>query len=211
MNDKKKAIVIGEYSRVEYHPLKGVDKELERILSGFRLEFTEEYDRFRAQSLAQYDLCLSFTDHWKEKLSDEQTAGLLSFVCNGGGLLAIHNGIAIQNRFELAQLCGGKFIRHPEQKLLDYRPAATGHEILDGIEGFSFVDEPYQFELDPFTEKTMLLEYESEGSVWPSAWAIRYGLGRVVYLSPGHNAEAYSDPMFGKLIERSALWAIGKL
>ena len=208
---KKKAIVIGEYSRVEYHPLKGPDKEFEEILTDFEVDCTEDYERFRADSLASYDICIPFVDHWNEKMSDSQTAGLLTYICNGGGLLIVHNGIAIQTRYELAQLAGGKFIRHPDQKVLTYQPTPTDHVITEGIKSFSVMEEPYQFELDNFTEKTMLLEYESEGKQWPAAWAHQYGLGKVVYLSPGHCVETFKDPMFRELIRRSALWAAGML
>ena len=207
MNNVKKAIIIGEYSRVEYHPLKGVDKELIDILSDFKIDCTEDYDSFKADTLNEYDLCIPFVDHWKEKLTDEQTAGLLSYVSNGRGLLIIHNGIAIQNRYELAQLAGGKFTSHPDQKVLRYEIAAPEHILMEGIEAFEIKEEPYQFEFDNFTEKTILLEYESEGKQWPAAWAHGYGLGRVVYLSPGHQQASFLNPMYRKLIHRSALWA----
>lgn len=209
--NKKKAIIIGEYSVVEWHPLSGTDKVLQGILSDFETDCTEDYDAFKAENLGKYDLCISFVDHWNESLTDEQTAGLLTFVCTGGGLLLIHNGIAIQNRFELAQLVGAKFTMHPDQKVLTYTPVAADHIIVEGIGSFSFQDEPYQFEFDNFTEKTLLLDYESEGNRWPSSWAHKYGMGRVVYLSPGHNAEAFQDPMYRKLICRGALWCIGML
>lgn len=211
MSKKLKAIIIGEYSRVEYHPFKGADKELIEILADFEIECTEEYDRFKAENLNQYDLCISFVDHWKEKLSDEQTAGLLTYVSNGGALLIIHNGIAIQNRYELAQLAGGKFVMHPDQKVLSYRPSLSEHIIMEGIGGFELMEEPYQFEFDSFTEKTILLEYDSEGKSWPAAWAHCYGLGRVAYLSPGHNIDSFLNPMYRKLINRGALWVTGLL
>lgn len=211
MNKEKKAIVIGEYSRVEYHPLKGVDHELTDMLSDFKLEFTEDYNRFKTDSLKKCDLLISYVDHWKEKLTDEQTTGLLSYVCSGGGFLILHNGIAIQSRYELAQLAGARFTSHPDQEVLSYRVKAPEHIILEGIDSFEIKEEPYQFEFDVFTEKTLLLTYECGGKQWPAAWAHGYGSGRVVFLSPGHQRDSFLNPMYRKLIQRSALWAVGLL
>lgn len=204
----KQAIMIGNYSNVEWHPLKGPDKELAEILNDFGVEFTEDYDRFRYDSLSRYDLCIAYTEN---RLTDEQVAGLLTYVLNGGGLLALHNGIVVEARYEAAHLAGGRFRSHPDQKVLTYMPAGSGHVILEGIESFDIMEEPYQFDLDNLLETTLLLEYESEGKKWPAAWAHNYGHGRVVYLSPGHQLASFMVPMYRNLIRRGALWAAGML
>lgn len=201
--NRPSCLVLGNYTNVSYHPLKGPDKELQEILQGFEIEFTEDYDRFCGTSLRPYDLCVSYTE---DRLSDEQVAGLCSYVLNGGGLLAIHNGISVNARYEAAHLIGGRFRAHPDQKVLTYKPANTGHGILDGIGSFSMQEEPYQFDIDNLIETTLLLEYESEGRQWPAAWAHSYGRGRVAYLSPGHNTGSFMDPVYRELIHRSALW-----
>lgn len=82
---------------------------------------------------------------------------------------------------------------------------------MEGIESFDIMEEPYQFDIDNLIETTLLLEYESEGKKWPAAWAHGYGLGRVVYLSPGHQLASFTVPMYRKLIRRSALWAAGMI
>jgi len=207
----RKAILIGDNDHAEWHPLKGPGKEISEILSEFDIVQTEDYDQFKEENLKQCNLCISFTDRWSEKLTDAQTAGLLSYVAHGGGLLMIHNGIAIQTRYELAQLAAGKFTRHPEQKSLTYTPASSGHIILEGIESFTVKEEPYQFVMDNLAQTSLLLEYESEGRQWPAAWAHGYGSGRVVYLSPGHNIETFHNPAYRRLIHRSGLWAAGEL
>ncbi len=205
----KKAILIGDNGKMKYHPLSGPDRELSDILDEFEMEITEDYDSFKEESLKAFDLCISFTDCWDDKLGDEQAVGLLSYVAHGGGLLSIHNGISLCGRYELAQLHGGKFTGHPEQKVLTYTPAFPGHVITDGIKSFSVLEEPYMFDMDDFTDTSILLEYESEGRKWPAAWAHVYGMGRVVYLSPGHNLETFLEPVYRKLISRSAAWATG--
>lgn len=211
MTMNKKAILIGDNALAEWHPLKGPDREFIQILPEFEIIQTEDYDQFKEENLKQYNLCIAFTDRWKEKLTDSQTTGLLSYVAHGGGMLMIHNGIAIQTRYELAQLAAGRFTGHPEQKALIYTPTSSGHAIMDGIESFTVKEEPYQFIMDNLAQTTLLLEYEYEGKQWPAAWAHNYGSGRVVYLSPGHNIETFLDPMYRKLIHRSGLWAAGEL
>ncbi len=208
MGKLMKAVLVGDNTLAEWHPLKGPDKEISEILSDFEVFQTEDYNQFSEENLKSYNLCIAFTDRWTHKLSDEQTTGLLSYVAHGGGLLIVHNGIAIQTRYELAQLAGGKFTKHPDQKVLTYTPVSSGHAIMEGIESFSVKEEPYQFALDNLIETTMLLEYESEGKQWPAAWAHGYGSGRVVYLSLGHNIETFMEPMFRKLLHASALWAV---
>lgn len=59
----KKAIVIGNYTNLEWHSLKGPDIELAEILGDFEVEFTEDYDRFRYDSLRKYDLCVAYTEN----------------------------------------------------------------------------------------------------------------------------------------------------
>lgn len=208
MGKLMKAVLIGDNTLAQWHPLKGPDKEISEILSDFEVFQTEDYNQFLEENLESYNLCIAFTDRWKERLTDKQTTGLLSFVAHGGGLLMLHNGIAIQTRYELAQLAGCKFTGHPEQTVLTYTPVQSGHAIMKGIESFSVKEEPYQFMIDNLIETTMLLEYEFEGKQNPAAWAHDYGSGRVVYLSPGHNIETFMEPMFRKLLHASALWAV---
>ena len=54
-------------------------------------------------NLYPYELCIAYSDLWDERVSPRQTAGLLSYVSGGGGLLVIHNGVTLANRYELAR------------------------------------------------------------------------------------------------------------
>ena len=206
--NKLKALLAGNYSRVEYHPLEGVDRQLCALLQDeWNIECTEDYDMLRAGQLERFLLCISYIDTWKEKKTGKQVAGLLSFVSGGGGLLVIHNGISLHNDYELAQMMGAKFLGHPAYEKLHFKSTAPDHEIMKGIESFEIEDEPYRFEFDNLTEKTVLFEYGNEGSVWPGAWALEYGLGRVVYLMPGHTADSFANLQYREIIRRSAGWA----
>jgi len=205
MTLKRKAILIGDVELAKYHPMTGFDQEFEAILPEFMIDKTTDYDAFLATRLNPFDLCICFADRWIA-LSDDQTAGLLSFVAQGGGLLLVHHGISIQARPELAQLAGGFFTGHPEQLVLNYEPTSSIHPLSSGLSGFSAQEEPYQFMIDDFAKATVLLTYDLNGTSCPAAWARPFGRGRVVNLSPGHNLDTVLIPAYREWIRRSASW-----
>lgn len=204
----RKALLLGDYTYPEYHPLQGVDEEISHILHDFMtVQCSENRKMLLKENISSFDLCISYCDSRKDTISPQQTAGLLSYVSGGGGLLVIHNGITLQNRYEIAQLLGAKFLNHPAAGELHFTVAAPEHPAMEGIEPFTMDEEPYRFEFDSFTERTVLLEYEHEGKKWPAAWAQSYGLGRVVYLMPGHQQPTFQQEGYRKLILQAAKWA----
>ncbi|AWB47074.1 ThuA domain-containing protein [Paenibacillus sp. CAA11] len=205
---RKKALLVGNYTHPKFHPLQGVDREITHTLQDhFSVQCTENQQMLEPGNITGYDLCISYIENWSDKLSLRETSGLLSFVSQGGGLLVLHQGIGIQDRYEVAQLMGAKFTGHPSRRQLSLRVSAPEHDILQGIEPFEIDEEPYRFEFDPFTEKTILMEYEEEGELHPAAWAHAYGLGRIVYLMPGHDEGSFKHPEYRKLVLQAAKWA----
>ena len=208
LTNRKQAILLGDYTNPPYHPLDKIEQELVDILHDqITVVGTEDYDIMHADNLHNIDLFISYTDCWNKKVTSAQAAGLLSYVSNGGGLLVLHTGISLQDKYELCQMMGAKFTGHPPfQKLRFEIAAAAEHEILDGFEPFSVEDEPYQYEFDPFTEKMVLFEYSFDNKRWPAAWVHEYGLGKIVYLMPGHTVEAFQNPIYRKIIQNSVKW-----
>jgi uncharacterized protein len=43
----------------------------------------------------------------------------------------------------------------------------------------------------------------------PAGWADFFGLGRIVYLMPGHTIKPFRHPAYREIIHRSGLWAAG--
>lgn len=209
MRTKQKAIAFGDYTDPDWHQFTAIDAELGTILAEeVELTCTEDYGGLARDELAAYDLIITYADRWKAKSTPELVDAVLAFVAGGGGMLCLHNGIIVSD-YELTQMYGGIFTMHPPYETLQFRVPATEHPILEGISDFAMGEEPYQFDLDPFTERTALLEYEYEGRRWPAAWAHRFAKGRVVYLAPGHNVESFQHPMFRRLIANGARWAMG--
>lgn len=208
---KPKALLLGDYENAPYHPLGAVEETLLSILStDWEIAPTDRYELLASEELNQYRLCISYADRWESPLTSEETAGLLRYVAGGGGLLILHNGISLQARSELAQLAGARFTGHPEYTELPFRPSAKEHPVLSGIGPFVMDEEPYRFEQDGLSDHEVLLTYSHDGQDWPAAWTKRVGLGRMVYLMPGHHRPSFEHAEYAKLVRNGAAWA-GKL
>ncbi|WP_258171346.1 ThuA domain-containing protein [Paenibacillus sp. R14(2021)] len=209
---RPRLLLLGDNARALWHPLAPVKEQLDAMLgSAFDIFVSEDYDALASLHERDYDALLSYADCWESKLTPEQTAGLLRFVSQGGGLLVIHNGISLQVSYELAQVIGAKFIGHPPYQPLTYVRAAFDHPLLEGVSDFTVEEEPYRFELDTFTPRRILLEFDYEGARYPAAWEHPYGLGRVVYLQPGHCAASFQPASYRRLIVNSLRWVSTRL
>ncbi|WP_042162995.1 ThuA domain-containing protein [Paenibacillus gorillae] len=203
-------LLLGDNEKAEWHPLEPARQQLAELLGeAFQLNVTEDYNALSGLSSVAVDAVVSYADCWSRSIEPEQAAGLLSYVAGGGGLLVIHNGISLQNSYELAQLIGGKFTTHPDYQTLHYYRSAPEHPLLQDVSDFTVDEEPYMFEFDSFAPRNVFLEYEFEGKRYPAAWEHRYGLGRVVYLQPGHCEPSFKPEAYRQLIRNSASWAAG--
>ena len=203
-----KAIIIGDYSNPDYHPLNNIEGSLKEILSDkVNLTFTEDRASFNYERLSEFNFCILYVDSFGKKLSSAQITGLLTYVLKGGGLLVIHNGISYQDNAEFAQLVGAKFINHPPYQKLTYKSQGVVNPILAGIEDFEMEEELYIFEFDNFSNHEVLLYASNAEMTIPAAWLKNYGEGRVVYLSPGHDVNSFSNSTFRQLIVNCAKYA----
>jgi type 1 glutamine amidotransferase len=140
----------------------------------------------------------------------ELEGNISSYVKNGGGLLLIHGAITTQNNSaEFSRLIGGSFDYHPKQQKFQVRLADSSHPLVQAfpVEGFSHVDEPYFYKnaysnLD-FTPLLYFSNVEiegqrkgqelKEGKTYVS-WIRSEEKGRVMYISPSHNAQSFDNP-----------------
>jgi len=205
----KRILVIGDYEEGKWHPLTGVDKQFEKILSGYEVKCTADYTVLAPCDLKVYDILICYTDAWRARGTHELAGSILSYVADGGKLLSIHSGIIMSNTPEMELMQGGKFTGHPEACDLTYTPASH-HPIMDGITEFVIFEEPYRFTMANIAEPEILLTYAHEGKSWEAAWTLPYGKGSVVYLSMGHSAISFDSAMFAKTIVNSANWLASK-
>ncbi len=192
-----------------YHPMEEVGRRVQELLPELEIRLTDREGELRELERETYDICFLYTDFENPPLARETAAALLGFAAQGGGIFAIHGGIAIQNRPELGQLLGGIFTGHPPYDGLPtvyYKVADPAHPLTAGVEDFAIPDELYLFELPKLEDRRIFLSYEEKGVLYPAGWTREYGLGRVVYLCCGHNVHAFEEEMLCRLIKNGAEW-----
>jgi type 1 glutamine amidotransferase len=145
-------------------------------------------------------------DHneWTGRGIEQQLA---RFVELGGGLLAIHSGIAgYQGVPVMRRLLGGVFVGHPPECEVRLQPVGR-HAILgDRPTAFSVWDEHYQVCLEA-SDTTVFLHSLSPAGVQPAGWTREHGSGRVCVLTPGHNQPVWLHPGYRQLVFAGLLWA----
>ncbi|WP_154121007.1 ThuA domain-containing protein [Paenibacillus monticola] len=207
-----KALALGSYTEAKYHPFAGVDHEFEQVFAGeLEVQSSEDYGLLNKDTLSEYKLVIAYTEFSDVKISLQHSSALLSYVAGGGGLLVVHNGISLQRNQELGVMLGGYFTHHPEYTSLHLSIPVPEHPIMQGIGDFVIQDEPYYFEMQPHFETTILAEYPHDGAMRPAAWCHEFGLGRVVYLMPGHHLPSFSVEPFRQMIKQGGLWAAALL
>lgn len=168
-------------------------------------------------TMTQHEKYAPEREAWAYSPSAQTRVALQQHLENGGGLLGLHTAsICFDDWPQWGRMLGGcwEWNRswHPPlgRVQLDFGgPSRLTH----GLSPCTLQDEAYC---------NLRVEPASEVFGWVSAddgvtstgrqaacWSARYGRGRSVYLSPGHDAASLQQAQFGRLIKRSALWAAG--
>ncbi len=176
--------------------------------------------------LVVYALRWSMTQHekyapdrarWALALPEAARRAIAGHVRAGGGLLGLHTAsICFDDWQEWGEVLGGAWTWgtsfHPP--LGPVRVHLDGRQALaHGLEGFELTDEAYsQLRLAPGVEVCGWVESTAApGSTrQPAVWTHRYGNGRAVYDSLGHDAASLQHPIHRRLLRRAALWASGR-
>jgi uncharacterized protein len=140
--------------------------------------------------------------------SERHEQAIAAFVRAGGGLVALHAGLAsYAHAGPYGSTLHGTFLMHPEQQP-EFRVRSTGaaHALLEGFSEVSFRDEMYFVRVDS-ADITRLLESSAPdyGSS-TTAWAHACGAGRVFCFTPGHRAEVLADPAYRRFVANGILW-----
>lgn len=215
----KKVFLTGDPTHPLHHRYQNVSAALESIFteSGYALAcVSEHFETFETQDYEQYDLAVFYTDHWIDKTgtSHQQVQALVDYIAGGGALMVLHN-LDIGVDKELAQLLGARLRRtlQPQGGLIrqTFFPSAE-HPASAGTEAFTLEEERFAVDYAPFTKREVLLTAQSaDGITVPAGWAVSFGLGRAAYLSPGHTMQAFTQPMYRRLIARTADWLTRQL
>lgn len=194
-----------------YHPAQVPVQGLEPLKAQFALDIVEDGFAVDATLLRRYDVVLlsksdcRTTEDNTPWLTPERQAALDAYVANGGGLLAVHSGIAGYNDNEgMRTLLGALFAWHPAQLEVALDPA-QGHPLCQGVAAFAGMDEHYFVNRSPEAVEVFLTSRSRHGSV-PAGWTRRHGAGRVAVLTPGHNVEMWWDANFQQLLANTLRW-----
>ena len=194
---------------------------------GIRSEIREDFNLVEDGSILGFDLltlnCVRWTcdqtpkwrGRWGFRLPEAASSGLLGFLEQGKGLLALHAAtICFDDWPEYRRILGawwewGTSGHAPLQKHR-VRVCTGTHPIVKGIEDFDIIDELYTDaritdRVDP------LIEGDWQGKRHPILWVRDCGNARVCYNALGHGPEAFGHPSNRLLIQRGALWVCRKL
>jgi type 1 glutamine amidotransferase len=205
-----KVLLLGDYANAQWHPLRGVDEEIIRILDGFDVAVSEDYPYLKLEEMQEYGLIVNYMDAIDRRAGADFAGALLGYAAGGGAVLTLHNGIIAHSLPEVEQMIGASFTGHPQQEVIEY-VYANAHPIMKAVDSFSIDEEPYQFEIDKLAGLNIIMEYIYKDKKYPAAWLRGFGKGKICYLSPGHNKNSFLNEGFGNLLRRSALWCAGEL
>ncbi len=80
------------------------------------------------------------------------------------------------------------------------------HPVVAGLGDMTFSDELYVLDRAP-RDATVLAVAEWQGSAQPMVYVKPYGVGKVLYVAPGHDEATYGHPAFRRLVMQGLAWA----
>ena len=194
---------------------------------------------FAADSLKRFDAV--FLNNTVGNLFEDPALrrSLVEFVVGGRGLMGVHGASVAFTRWpgahedwpEFGLMLGGRGARHREStERVVITPELAGHALLApfGNEPFEYRDEFFRVD-DPYSRKRVrvLLSIDvarsgigGPGDTRPAertdgdyalAWLRRYGRGRVLYSTIGHNPYVFADPRMLDFYLRAAQFVLGDL
>ncbi|HEX8027013.1 MAG TPA: ThuA domain-containing protein [Vicinamibacterales bacterium] len=170
-------------------------------------------------NLANVD-AIFFLGHRDVPIDEAQKKELLAFVRDDGkGLVAAHTGLtAFESWPEFGELLGGRYDGHPWHQ--------QGTVINEGADfpatkhfppTFTIDDEFYQAKnFSPNARVLLRLDVskmpphaELRNQGFPLVWVQKYGKGRVMYSSFGHDASIYDNRDVAQMFLEGIRWALG--
>ena len=160
------------------------------------------WDQLRAESTADSAAVMA--------KAQELESNLIEFVSQGGGLLLLHGAVTtLNNSSKFSDLVGASFDYHPPQQQVQVKLENPNHPLVAAFpkEGFSHVDEPYFYKnaysklnftpllyFDNAQIQSQRPNQELKSGKTYVAWIRPEGKGKVMYISPSHNAQSFENP-----------------
>jgi type 1 glutamine amidotransferase len=190
---------------------------------------TENGATFDPAILSRFDAVV-FNNVSGDVFTPAQRAAFKQFVENGGGFVGVHGAggdFSYDWRWYVNDLIGAQFIGHPmgpQFQQATVRIEDKTHPSTCGLpDSWTRTDEWYSFEkpvrkpgyhvlatLDEatYSPKGMFGQRLAMGKDHPIAWWHLVGKGRVFYSAMGHQASAYAEPDYRKMLLGALTWVL---
>ena len=216
-------VLLGDH----YHPPDYIRPPLESALKAAGVDATFVYDvtKLTAANLKGVKLLVVLRDgmNWPEPdgkpqwwMTGKQEKAIVAFVESGGGLLALHNAMALkpwgkkQPQSPYTRLIGCSYGGHGRtDEKFTVKVVRKDHPVTKGIGDYKATDErhtPVMLAKDA----TVLLRSGSGEKEAVAGYVRTAGKGRVCYLANGHDGNALSLPAVQRLIANAAKWCSRK-
>ena len=180
----------------------------------FEVAISTDKDVFASDKLGDYDVLVLNFGFWSEPdPSDKSKAGLLKYVENGGGVVALHFACSsFQDWKEYRELLGRVWVKgvggHGPYGEFTVNVKDAEHPVTKGLENIKTEDELYA-KLSGDAEIQVLATADSEwsGKTEPIVFVKSYGKGRVLQNVLGHGIDAKQNENYQRLLKRSVEWA----
>lgn len=240
-----KALFLTKSGTFQHYPITNRNDEpsvsetvLREVLAkqNIQLDATKDASRINADTLADYDLVIFYTqgDLTKEGLDGYPPMepgglqALFDWIKQGGGFIGFHSATDTLRPntpddpiTPFTAMIGGAFLSHGQQFEGTLRLVDASHPTLAGVpDGFSIKDEWYTFQhvdrdgmhvlalLDPGEERDKQDLYNR--APYPVIWCKASGKGRIYYNAMGHRPDVWANATFHRMIANAARWALGQ-
>lgn len=173
---------------------------------GIYTHYSDSQNDLNTENLNQFDSVIFYGN--QTGLTAHQEAALLSFVNDGGGIVAIHSASAMFPESDaFINLIGGAFKAHGTGTFSTKR-VVSNHPSMTEVPEIESWDETYvHMKHNPDKE---ILSVRVEGDhEEPWTWVRNQGDGRVFYTAWGHDERTWGNDGFKQLIERGLRWSVG--
>jgi type 1 glutamine amidotransferase len=213
---KAKVLIVTGFD-VPVHNWEESSRTIHAILSEsgqFDLTISTDKEVFASPSLGQYQAIVLSYGFWKEPEPSEQAkSGLLDYVEQGGGVVALHfASSSFQDWDDYGVLLGRVWKKgvagHGPYGQFEVNIKDSQHPITRGLEDFKTQDELYAKLSGEEKIEVLATAYSDwSESVEPIVFVKRYGRGRVVQNVLGHDLDSKQNASYQQLLINGVQWA----
>ena len=199
------------YQGGRYHSIDKTYNNFQSILKEYIIDNYVTTDIFSKKEFFDYSTMIFFSQ--EGEFTEDQEKNVLEFIASGKGFIGLHGASAsFKKHPKYFEMLGGRFIGHKDLQDFDVKIIDFKHPITNGLNNFSFKDEPYRHDFSMGENIHVLAKadyYDKEDPhLEPIVWIKNYRQGRVFFCSLGHRNISLKDEIFQIIIKRAVEWVI---